>query len=540
MDSSLSETERLIVSYLQTHSPEECMLDKISLGIGKSRATVLKYLNTLYALSILDFKIIGRNKLWLVRDSSVPSEKNLQTIIAQRTQNNFSSLVSQASELHDLTLRRLVLSDSLDNSDQVILTINSDYTIISANQEFQSVFPDTYSIRDIILPEKLKQFDHAIRAAFLGEEIELTLELQEKPGIIRLFRLSLFPSKEKKNFPYLVIIGEDISFHRTQKKQETLLYLIRSAVNIESRDELLSLMMTGIQDSLLSYRQGLVLLSNHTLIYKTAEVTPAGLQELTHNIDKAASLCETQIITLENPGSFFQEFPDNSDLKYLIIVPLLEGEQTIGSILLFTDHEVNRVNVEYVEIIADEIANFLKVQRLEHERSELIHSLEAINRISEILNTDGNEASLLGNSIDSAMEILGFDVGCVYLMDEDMALTPAVQRNMPDRLRDLCMSGHFSSLFDKACQRNSVLYIIKNSPEFAALGPDIEQIGVKTILVLPIRVGNTILGLLNMGSREEKIYYKGSLDNISSLGMQLGIALERTRLAHAAISGNHV
>lgn len=535
MSPSLSDTERLIITYLQTHSPEECMLDKISLGIGKSRATVLKYLNTLHSISILDFKIIGRNKLWLIRDSSDSREKHQMTVISQKNQNNISSLVSQATELHILTIRRMELIDLLDTSDRIILTINSDCTIISANLEFQSLFPDTFTLREHIIPEKLGQFEHAIRSAFRGQEIEIDIELLEKSGIFRMFRLSLIPSKEKKNLPYLVIIGEDISYHRTLKEQETLLYLIRSVINFENQEELFSHMMMRIQDSLLSYHHGFVFRSQIP-VYQTAELSKTGLQYISHQIDQVESLCETQIIPIENSGTFFEDSTNNQDLKYILVIPLLEGEQANGSIVLFTDHEINQIHVEHVEIIADEIANYLKVKRLEHERSELIHSLEAINRISEILNSDESEESLLGKSIDSAMEILGFDVGCVYLMEENRDLIPVVQRNMPGKLRDLCMSGYFSSLFLKACQKNSVLYITKNSDEFAELGPEIEQIGVKTILVLPIRVGNSILGLLNMGSREEKVYYKGSLDNISSLGMQLGIALERTRLAHAAIS----
>jgi len=69
----LSDTEQLVLSYLSTHAPEDCMLDKISLGTGKSRATVLKYLGMLHAKGILEYQIIGRNKLWHVRQA--PREK---------------------------------------------------------------------------------------------------------------------------------------------------------------------------------------------------------------------------------------------------------------------------------------------------------------------------------------------------------------------------------------------------------------------------------------------------------------------------------
>jgi DNA-binding MurR/RpiR family transcriptional regulator len=62
----LSNTERLIVSYIKSHPPEDCMLDKITRGTSRSRATVLKYLEILHAKEILDFKFVGRSNLYLL------------------------------------------------------------------------------------------------------------------------------------------------------------------------------------------------------------------------------------------------------------------------------------------------------------------------------------------------------------------------------------------------------------------------------------------------------------------------------------------
>ncbi len=539
MSSSLVESEQLILSYIRTHSPEDCMLDKISLGIGKSRATVLKYLNTLYARSILDFKIIGRNKLWIIRDTSGTIELEQPSFLSKKNQDAISSLVSYASELHDLTIRRMELTQLLDASDRVILTISLQFTIISANELFNTQFPDTYSLQQIIPGDQMSRLDLGVRSACNGETVEMDVDFQEKNGLVRRFRLTLVQSKEKKGPSYVVVIGEDISTHRTQIEQESLLYMIRSAAGIETEKDLFPFMMSGIHDSLLSYCKGLVFLSGHTLVYNTTETHQSLLDMIYPHIDLATDLCETRVFQIGNEENIAIKYDESlSEVSYCIIIPLIEEEKSLGTIVLFTDHEISRVQVDNVEIIADEIANFLRIKHLERERSELIHTLEAINRISEILNSDSKEESLLGQTIDSAMEILGFDVGCVYLMDDSMDLLPVVQRNMPDKLLDLCMSGHFSSLFMKACETNSLLLINSADPEFSALGPDITKIGVKTILVLPIRFGSTILGFLNMGSREEKIYHKGSLDNISSLGMQLGIALERTRLAHATQSGH--
>jgi GAF domain-containing protein len=77
-------------------------------------------------------------------------------------------------------------------------------------------------------------------------------------------------------------------------------------------------------------------------------------------------------------------------------------------------------------------------------------------------------------------------------------------------------------------------YTCSRTPEYAKLlDPVIRERGVRTLLILPIKVGDRVVGLLNMGSREEKHYLPTSLENLSSIGLQLGIALERSRLARA-------
>ncbi|WP_067051449.1 hypothetical protein [Methanofollis ethanolicus] len=57
--------------------------------------------------------------------------------------------------------------------------------------------------------------------------------------------------------------------------------------------------------------------------------------------------------------------------------------------------------------------------------------------------------------------------------------------------------------------------------------------GVATVLIMPIRIRDEIVGLLNMGSGDEKHYMATSLENISSIGLPPGMALDRSRLARA-------
>lgn len=125
-------------------------------------------------------------------------------------------------------------------------------------------------------------------------------------------------------------------------------------------------------------------------------------------------------------------------------------------------------------------------------------------------------------------------VGCIYLKDDRDAMALRVHRNMPESLRGMCLSGAFRGLFDRAFREHRIVYITPGSPEYHTLDPEIRAQGVRTLLILPIRDGEAIVGLLNMGSRSEKSYSPTSLDNISTIGLHLGLALDRSKLALAA------
>ena len=95
----------------------------------------------------------------------------------------------------------------------------------------------------------------------------------------------------------------------------------------------------------------------------------------------------------------------------------------------------------------------------------------------------------------------------------------------------MCMAGMFKDLFSKTLEEQNLVYITSESGEYNSLEPAIKANGIKTMLILPIKSGSEIIGLLNMGSRHIKHYNNISLENLSSIGLQLGLALEKSRLA---------
>jgi hypothetical protein len=516
----LSDTELLIMSYVQSHAPEDCMLDKISVGTGKSRATVLKYLEKLYARGILDYRHIGRNKLWALKDAPVA----VKAVAAQPGPDarDILSLAPLAFELLDARYREDELLESLDRPATVVLVTTGDLEIVAGNRLSGIRFPGAASFRELTHPAQLIRLERLFSGLRPGERASAELDLREQPGVFRAYRVTAFARETAPGARSYAILGEDLADgKKTGRQQEALLYIIRTAGGAKDEHELLDGVMAGIREKLLPYESGAVLSTDLDIVYSTAGL-PADLQEDQKSI---GARCMSSLETVIEPVN------GRASGKYTLAVPLISDEKAGGAILLRLDVAASPADVENLEIVADEVSSGLKMLRMGRERLEHLNTLVALNKVSGIVNSTRDESSMLEQSIKATMDALGFDMGCIYLKDDNDELALRVHRNMPDSLRNMCLSGAFRGLFERAFAEHDVVYITAGSAGYEALDRHVRAAGVRTLLILPIRLGEDVVGLLNIGSKEEKSYSRTSLENISTIGLQLGLALDRSRLA---------
>jgi DNA-binding transcriptional ArsR family regulator len=514
----LSDTELLIVSYVQSHAPEDCMLDKISLGIGKSRATVLKYLEKLYARGILDYRHIGRNKLWALKDSPV-----LVKAVAERpgpAARDVLSMAPLAFELLDVRYREDELLEGLDRPDIIVVVMTGDLEIVATNRLAGTRFPGAVSFRELANPAQLIRLERLFNSLRPGEQASTELDLRERPGVYRAYRITVFSREAAPGARSYAILGEDLTdVKKTGRQQDALLHIIRTAGGAKDERGLLQGVLAGVREKLLPFESGAVLMADMSIAYATPDLTsglPAGLNSL-------VARCMSSLETVAGPVTG----------KFALVVPLITDEVATGALLLQLDATPGPADVENLEIVADEVSGGLKMLRLGRERVEHLNTLAALNKVSGIVNGTRDEGSMLEQSIKATMDALGFDMGCIYLKDEHDELALRVHRNMPESLRGMCLSGAFRPLFERAFAEHDVVYITAGSEGYEDLAADVRAAGVRTLLILPLRIGEDVVGLLNMGGREEKDYSPTSLDNIATIGLQLGLAVDRSKLALA-------
>lgn len=536
----LSETERLIIAYVESHSPEECVLDKISRGINKSRATVLKYLEMLDAKGILSYWFIGRNKLWALRE--IPEKGGGARIESARLggRQDARELMERAAELYMLKSREASLKESIDHPDMIIFSINNALDMIAYNGTFEAMFGNVQNFKELVPSHRIVRLNGLLSGQSPGKELSADMELMEKPGVYRPYHISFAPIVNGSGtIVGISAAGEELTeYKRTKRELEALLYITREAGTASDERQLLGRAMQSVKESLLPFSDCAVFVNEGGSLrctYRTFDadgdyIAPGYLLNF-------ITSCMGSMETVTAKSGDFALESLRSDMRKPSIrlmagIPLIDGDGASGAILLLMENDaIGSVSLENVEIVADEMASGLKMLNLGREKNEYVSTLLAMNRVSGIINGSADEDSMLEHCIASTMDTLGFEMGCVYLEDDHEELSLRVHRNLPESLRKMCISGMFKGLFSKAFEKNNLEYITVDSEEYGSLDPAIKANGVQTLLILPIKNGKKIVGLLNMGSRERKIYNAVSLENLGSIGLQLGVALERSRLA---------
>lgn len=537
-DKELTDTERLIISYISSHPPEECMLDKITRGTSRSRATVLKYLEILNAKGIINYRFVGRSKLWSL--TKFPKTNIVSgPIIRPEDTGSMDTLVSVASELHNLIYKESDLKRSIDNPDTLLFTINNYRNIIATNDTFKTFFKGKNNLQELVNPQEMIVIDKAIGSLKAGHSTTFEIDFMEKSNVYRPYKISIHPIiGENKEINGTTIIGEDLSqSKRTKRELEILLSIARSISSRDRGEQTFKEVFEGINSLLPTEYCGIFLKNGGKLHlqYQTPSLKNSAQirGDLEGFIGKSMDSLET--LSVGN-GDFdleaVQSHLKNSSLSMMLSVPIINEDHAIGAIVLLTQSEsVNSVNIENVEMVADELSVFFKIKRLTHEKNEYINTLVAMNNVSSVLNSITEEDEILAKSVTSTIDALGFEMGCIYLTDDKEELALKVHKNLPENLRNMCIAGIFKDLFNKTLENQSLVYITSESADYDLIDPAIKKNMVETLLILPIKSGEKIIGLLNMGSRDVKTYNKTSLENLSSIGLQLGLALERSRLA---------
>uniref|UniRef100_UPI0035B396B9 GAF domain-containing protein n=1 Tax=Promineifilum sp. TaxID=2664178 RepID=UPI0035B396B9 len=173
--------------------------------------------------------------------------------------------------------------------------------------------------------------------------------------------------------------------------------------------------------------------------------------------------------------------------------------------------------------------------------SDLIVDLQTLNQISQVLNQAADVQTALNTSLAQLVDLMGLETGWVFLRDPAAPdrwggrgfrlaahhnLPPAMAVTNPDAwdkncdCQGLCLAGKLTGAYNEVrCSRLA--------------GVTGERNGLTVHASSPLRAGDRILGILNVAAPGWSSFTPRSLTLLSTVGSQMGIALERARLFEA-------
>jgi signal transduction histidine kinase/DNA-binding NarL/FixJ family response regulator len=174
-----------------------------------------------------------------------------------------------------------------------------------------------------------------------------------------------------------------------------------------------------------------------------------------------------------------------------------------------------------------------------HKTEEILkernRELLTVKTISETILASLDLQPVLEKILDQAMIIGSFDLGNIRLLDasrEMLKVVVALGYRDPQnvlnhrdisRTSEFAQSSHFrESIFTQACIEEHVR---------ASNGlRTFKQEGVESFVQVPVRAEGEVLGIIQLASRTRRTFRREEVNLLETIGNQMGIAIQRTRL----------
>jgi PAS domain S-box-containing protein len=180
-------------------------------------------------------------------------------------------------------------------------------------------------------------------------------------------------------------------------------------------------------------------------------------------------------------------------------------------------------------------------QVLERRVAERTHELATLNEISVIVSRSLDLQEILNSALTKAMEILKMDAGTAYSLEDT---------DGPDDQKLLILVAHHG-LSDEFLQRvglrlvrgtgirvaaeaqQPVVWLVANYPD-TGIKQALEMEGVQQVINIPLFAKGRLVGAFNLGTRDARPITLEEMSLLSSIGRQIGVAVENAHLYEQA------
>jgi signal transduction histidine kinase len=219
-------------------------------------------------------------------------------------------------------------------------------------------------------------------------------------------------------------------------------------------------------------------------------------------------------------------------IKSLAGVPLVFANETLGVLHVgsLTPRQFTKDEVDLLEIVADRVALAIEHARLfDAERRGRARLERAQSVMDAALGKLGFD-DLVGELLLRIRDILDVDTAAILLLDEatdELVARAAVglEEEVEAGVR-IPMGGGFAGRI--AAERRAI--VLDDVDHAHVLNPILRQKGIKSLLGVPLMVSDTVLGVLHVGTLEQRFFNADDRELLELVASRAAIAIERARI----------
>lgn len=213
---------------------------------------------------------------------------------------------------------------------------------------------------------------------------------------------------------------------------------------------------------------------------------------------------------------------------------LQEGAEEIGKGNL--DVKLNIRTNDEIEQLANgfnRMAEKLKesYSTLEQKVDERTRQLTALNMIATTTNRSLELQEILGSTLDKVLEVMQFQAGAIRLLDAtEEKLVLQVSRGLPSDFIQKYKEVSAGEMIAGQVALSGRPVIIEDAQKFPQPVSPIMDLGFVSIVAIPLKSKDKVLGTLTGASRAPRSFSPQDLELLVSIGNQLSIAIENATL----------
>jgi diguanylate cyclase (GGDEF)-like protein len=227
-------------------------------------------------------------------------------------------------------------------------------------------------------------------------------------------------------------------------------------------------------------------------------------------------------------------FPPFAGLRNCLIVPLYAASKSIGFLVIcdkISSRRFSRRDARLLELISSHISLYLENAVLYRSSEENVAQLTSLIRVVDAIGSVASIDHIYNLALDVVRGLFAADMALINIINHDTGLLEPVRSfGFGEKYREHNISQPFERI--ESC------YVLTTDRSF--LSDDVThdercpnlrvEKGVKSILCVPIKSGNTAYGILHLASRYNAAFNQSDTTLANAIGEQVGMAVERARL----------